>query len=189
MCGIAGFYGKGGADKVRAMCDLMAHRGPDDFDMRECAGFAIGQRRLSINDLAGGRQPLVDPSGKLILVCNGEIYNYPELRAKYEAQGYAFKTRSDSEIVLPLYLEYGEKCVEKLRGMFGFALWDAEKKRLLLARDHMGQKPVFYAQGADGAFAFASEPKAILATGIVPREVDMEALWHYMSLRYLPDDR
>ena len=189
MCGIAGFYGKGGADKVRAMCDLMAHRGPDDFDMRESAGFAIGQRRLSINDLAGGRQPLADPSGKLVLVCNGEIYNYPELRAKYEAQGYAFKTRSDSEIVLPLYLEYGEKCVEKLRGMFGFALWDSEKRRLLLARDHMGQKPVFYASGADGSFAFASEPKAILATGIVPREVDMEALWHYMSLRYLPDDR
>ena len=188
MCGIAGFFGKGGADKVRAMCDLMAHRGPDDFDMRECAGFAIGQRRLSINDLAGGRQPLTDPSGKLVLVCNGEIYNYPELRAKYEAQGYAFKTRSDSEIVLPLYLEYGEKCVEKLRGMFGFALWDSEKRRLLLARDHMGQKPVFFAAAGD-SFAFASEPKCILASGLLAREPDLEALWHYMSLRYLPDDR
>ena len=131
MCGIAGFFGKDGAAKVRAMCDLMVHRGPDDFDMRESAGFAIGQRRLSINDLAGGRQPLTDASGKLVLVCNGEIYNYPELRAKYEAAGYAFKTRSDSEIVLPLYLEYGEKCVEKLRGMFGFALWDSEKRRPL----------------------------------------------------------
>ena len=189
MCGIAGFFGKGGAEKVRAMCDLMVHRGPDDSGFAELAGFAIGQRRLSINDLAGGRQPLFDPSGEICLVCNGEIYNYPELRAKYEASGYVFKTRSDSEIVIPLYLEYGEKCVEKLRGMFGFALWDARRRRLLLARDHLGQKPVFYAQGADGSFAFASEPKAVLASGIVPREVDMEALWHYMSLRYLPDDR
>ena len=189
MCGIAGFFGKGGAEKVRAMCDLMVHRGPDDSGFAELSGFAIGQRRLSINDLAGGRQPLFDPSGEICLVCNGEIYNYPELRAKYEAAGYAFKTRSDSEIVLPLYLEYGEKCVEKLRGMFGFALWDSRSRKLLLARDHLGQKPVFYAQGADGSFAFASEPKAVLASGIVPREVDMEALWHYMSLRYLPDDR
>lgn len=189
MCGIAGFFGNGGADKVRSMCDLMAHRGPDDSGFADLGGFAIGQRRLSINDLSGGRQPLFDPSGKVCLVCNGEIYNYPELRARYEAKGYAFKTRSDSEIVLPLYLEFGEKCVEKLRGMFGFALWDSEKRRLLLARDHLGQKPVFYAQGADGSFAFASEPKAVLASGIVSREVDMEALWHYMSLRYLPDDR
>ncbi len=189
MCGIAGFFGKGGAEKVRAMCDLLVHRGPDDSGFAELAGFAIGQRRLSINDLAGGRQPLFDPSGEICLVCNGEIYNYPELRAKYEAAGYAFKTRSDSEIVLPLYLEYGEKCVEKLRGMFGFALWDSRSRKLLLARDHLGQKPVFYAQGADGSFAFASEPKAVLASGIVSREVDMEALWHYMSLRYLPDDR
>ncbi len=189
MCGIAGFHGKNGAEKVRAMCDSMIHRGPDDSGFAESAGMALGQRRLSINDISGGRQPLCDPSGKLLLVCNGEIYNYPELRAKYEASGYAFKTRSDSEIVLPLYLEYGEKCVEKLRGMFGFALWDSERRRLLLARDHMGQKPVFYATGADGSFAFASEPKALLATGIVPREIDMEALWHYMSLRYIPDDR
>lgn len=189
MCGIAGFFGKGGEGRVRAMCDLMAHRGPDDSGFAELGGFAIGQRRLSINDLSGGRQPLFDPSGKICLVCNGEIYNFPELRAEYEAKGYEFKTRSDSEIVLPLYLELGEKCVERLRGMFAFALWDSDRRKLLLARDHLGQKPVFYAQGADGSFAFASEPKAVLASGIVPRGIDMEALWHYMSLRYLPDDR
>ena len=189
MCGIAGFFGKEGARRVRGMCDLMVHRGPDDSGFAELCGMAVGQRRLSINDLSGGRQPLFDPSGRVCLVCNGEIYNYPELRAEYEAKGYVFKTRSDSEIVLPLYLEHGEKCVEKLRGMFGLAIWDSRCRKLLLARDHLGQKPVFYAQGADGSFAFASEPKAVLASGIVPREVDMEALWHYMSLRYLPDDR
>ena len=171
------------------MCDLMVHRGPDDSGFAEGPDYAIGQRRLSINDLAGGRQPLFDPSGRIALVCNGEIYNYPELRARYEAKGYSFKTRSDSEIVIPLYLEYGDDCVRHLRGMFGFALWDGPRRRLLLARDHLGQKPVFYACGADGSFAFASEPKAVLASGLLSREVDMEALWHYMSLRYLPDDR
>ena len=171
------------------MCALMAHRGPDDEGYAELGGMVIGQRRLSINDLSGGKQPLFDASGSLCLVCNGEIYNYPELRTEYESRGYVFKTRSDSEIILPLYIDYGEKCVEKLRGMFGFALWDSSKRKLLLARDHLGQKPVFYASGADGSFAFASEPKAILESGIVQRDIDMEALWHYMSLRYLPDDR
>ena len=189
MCGIAGFIGQGHEEHIEAMTRLMSYRGPDDEGFYSDDLISLGQRRLSINGVSDGHQPIANEKGDILLVCNGEIYNYPELRAKYEAQGYAFKTRSDSEIVLPLYLEYGEKCVERLRGMFGFALWDSEKRRLLLARDHMGQKPVFYAQGADGSFAFASEPKAILSTGIVPREVDMEALWHYMSLRYLPDDR
>ncbi len=190
MCGIAGFFGSSSSGaKVRAMCDLMAHRGPDDSGFFDGPDYSIGQRRLSINDLSGGRQPLFDPSGKIALVCNGEIYNYPELRARYESKGYQFKTRSDSEIVIPLYLEHGDDCVRHLRGMFGFALWDSSRRRLLLARDHLGQKPVFYASGADGSFAFASEPKAVLSSGLLPREVDMEALWHYMSLRYLPDDR
>ncbi len=188
MCGIAGFSGANGANIVKQMCDLMTYRGPDDFGQQELEGMIFGQRRLSINDLAGGHQPIPDDTGRLMLVCNGEIYNSPEIRKNYEAKGYRFRTSTDVEVILPLYKEYGEKCVAHLRGMFGFALWDADRRRLLLARDHMGQKPVFYAtNGRD--IAFASEPKSVLASGIVKREMDLEALWHYMSLRYLPDDR
>lgn len=188
MCGIAGILSQDNLDLVRRMTAAMVHRGPDDEGYVFEDGVALGQRRLSIIDLEGGHQPIGSPDGQLQLVCNGEIYNSPELRKRYEARGYPFKTRTDVEVILPLYLEYGEDCVKHLKGMFAFAVWDGRNRSLLLARDHMGQKPLFYAH-TDRAFLFASEVKGILATGLVTPEPDLEALWHYISLRFVPDDR
>ena len=188
MCGIAGFFGANARSKVQRMCDLMAYRGPDDGGFFEAEGMAIGQRRLSIIDLSGGRQPLFNESGRLALVCNGEIYNSPEIREDLKSRGHTFSTSTDVEVILHLYEEMGDACVEKLRGMFAFALWDADRKRLLMARDHMGQKPLFYAV-RNGELAFASEVKSVLSAGLIERKPDLEGLWHYMSLRYLPDDK
>ncbi len=189
MCGIAGLICEGHETRIKAMTDIMAYRGPDDEGFFSDATISLGQRRLSINDIGGGHQPIANEDGSIQLLANGEIYNSPELRSELEARGHSFRTRTDVEVILHLYEEEGEKCFARLRGMFGIAIWESRAKRLVLARDHMGQKPVFFAQGSDGSFAFASEPKCILASGIVGREVDLEGLWHYMSLRYLPDDR
>ena len=188
MCGIAGLSGEGALANVKRMCDLMAYRGPDDFGSADLGRIVFGQRRLSINDLAGGHQPILNEDGSLALVCNGEIYNSPDLRNQLISKGHIFKTATDVEVILHLYEECGDECVKRLRGMFGFALWDSKRSRLLMARDHMGQKPLFYAV-RNGEIAFASEPKCVLASGLVEKEIDLEALWHYMSLRYMPDDR
>ena len=175
MCGIAGFSGEGSLAIVKQMCDLMAYRGPDDFGSADLGRISFGQRRLSINDLAGGHQPILNESGRLALVCNGEIYNSPDLRRELLSKGHAFKTATDVEVILHLYEEVGDECVKRLRGMFAFALWDGDRQRLLLARDHMGQKPLFYAT-RDGEIAFASEPKGVLVSGIVRKDIDLEAL-------------
>ena len=188
MCGIAGLIGSGHADRIRAMADIMSYRGPDDAGFYSDDIISLGQRRLSINGVSDGHQPIPNEKGDILLVCNGEIYNSPDLRRQLIAKGHTFRTSTDVEVILHLYEEKGEDCFADLRGMFGAAIWDATNRRLLLARDHMGQKPVFFAtRGAD--IAFASEPKSILEAGLIDREVDMEALWHYMSLRYMPDDR
>ncbi|MBR3086189.1 MAG: asparagine synthase (glutamine-hydrolyzing) [Kiritimatiellae bacterium] len=187
MCGIAGLICENHESRIKAMTDIMAYRGPDDEGFYSDSVISLGQRRLSINDLAGGHQPISNEKGTIQLLANGEIYNSPELRIQLLARGHAFKTSTDVEVVLHLYEEMGEECFKELRGMFAIAIWDAPGKRLVLARDHMGQKPVFYASSGD-AFAFGSEPKVVLASGILGRQVDLEALWHYMSLRYLPDD-
>ncbi len=186
MCGIAGAVGLHHRERCRDATKAIVHRGPDDEGFFDGNGVSIGMRRLSIVDVAGGHQPIESADGELVLVCNGEIYNSPELRASCEKEGYPFKSRSDVEVILPLYRRYGLDCVKHLRGMFAFALWDKEKERLLLARDHMGQKPLFYAQ-QEGAFVFGSEVKSILASGMVAKKPDLAGLWHYMSLRYLPD--
>ena len=188
MCGISGFFGRNARDKVQKMCDLMVHRGPDDSGIFERDGIALGQRRLSIIDLAGGRQPILSETGDLALVCNGEIYNSPELRDELKAKGHAFATATDVEVILHLYQEEGDACVTRLRGMFAFAIWDSTRGRIFFGRDQMGQKPFFFA-AKDGEFAFASEPKSIRASGLAGTAPDLEALWHYMSLRYMPDDR
>lgn len=188
MCGIAGIVGPT-PDRdavVTRMTDALIHRGPDDSGFLHDGQFSFGQRRLSIIDLAGGRQPITNEDDQLVLICNGEIYNSPELRARLIKQGHRFKTATDVEVILHLYEEHGRDCVRLLRGMFAFALWDRRERRLLLARDHMGQKPLFFAVH-NGALLFASEVKAILASGALARRVDMEGLWHYMSLRFVPD--
>jgi asparagine synthase (glutamine-hydrolysing) len=188
MCGICGLIQPGGIDeaRLRAMADAMRHRGPDDEGFWVDDGVGLGQRRLSIIDLAGGRQPIPNRDETVWLVCNGEIYNSPELRRDLEARGYPFRTKTDVEVVLHLYDEYGVECVEHLRGMFAYALWDTRRRRLVLARDHLGQKPLFFFHDGE-RFAFGSEVKSVLQSGLLEPKLDLRALWHYISLRFIPD--
>jgi len=186
MCGIAGITGEGSAETVRRMTDILAHRGPDDSGFYHDDHVALGQRRLSIIDLDSGRQPISNEDDTLQLVCNGEIYNSPALRTELEEKGHRFKTRTDVEVILHLYEEHGMDCVRYLRGMFALALWDSGRRRLFLARDHLGQKPLFFFHD-NGRFAFASEAKALLGPGLMAPEIDLEGLWHYLSLRFMPE--
>lgn len=186
MCGIAGVTGPGRREAIQKMTDALVHRGPDDSGFYSDDHIALGQRRLSIIDLSSGRQPISNETDTVQLICNGEIYNSPELRLGLEARGHRFKTQTDVEVILHLYEEHGPDCVKHLRGMFAFAIWDAENRRLFLARDHLGQKPLFFFHH-EGRFGFASEVKSLLASDLIPREIDLDGLWHYLSLRFMPD--
>lgn len=186
MCGIAGIISTRHRAAIRPMTEALVHRGPDGDGYFDDGRIALGHRRLSIIDVEGGAQPISNETDDLYLVCNGEIYNSPELRTRLLARGHRFKTNVDVEVILHLYEEHGADCVRHLRGMFAFALWDARNNSLLLARDHMGQKPLFFAH-RDGELLFASEIKSILASGRVTPEIDLTGLWHYVSLRYIPD--
>jgi asparagine synthase (glutamine-hydrolysing) len=188
MCGIAGILSSDIAqrEKINKINSSLRHRGPDNEGLFKDDYIAIGQRRLSINDLVTGNQPISNEDQTLQLVCNGEIYNSPELRQCLLEKGHKFKTTSDVEVILHLYEDYGKDSVKYLRGMFAFALWDSKEKALFIARDHMGQKPLFF-YNKDGLFLFASEVKGILASGLVSPELDVNGLWHYISLRYIPD--
>jgi asparagine synthase (glutamine-hydrolysing) len=194
MCGIAGFIDPSSCEEearaqLRRMLDLILHRGPDGEGTHFGAGgLAFGMRRLSIIDLAGGAQPIWNEDGSIGVVFNGEIYNHVELRAALEARGHHFRTHSDTEVLVHLFEEHGERLVEHLRGMFAFALLDVKEGRLLLARDHFGQKPLYYTQ-ATGRFAFASELKALLTLPWVNRERDPEAFADYISWMSLPPPR
>lgn len=187
MCGIAGIMASHRSEAIKKMTESLVHRGPDDSGYFQDEDIALGQRRLSIVDLHTGRQPISNEDNNLQLVCNGEIYNSPQLRKMLIAKGHRFKTETDVEVILHLYEDFGDECVKHLRGMFAFGLWDARKRRLLMARDHLGQKPLFFCQ-RDGGFAFASEVKSILASDIIKPEIDLQGLWHYVSLRFMPDD-
>ncbi|MDX1481632.1 MAG: asparagine synthase (glutamine-hydrolyzing) [Woeseiaceae bacterium] len=187
MCGIAGATGPDAGALTRRMVPALVHRGPDDDGYYEDDSISLGFRRLSIVDLSGGSQPMQNETGDIWLICNGEIYNSGELRKALIEAGHRFRTRCDVEVILHLYEEYGEDCVGKLRGMFAFAIWDARRKTLVLARDHMGQKPLFYFDDGE-RFLFASEVQALMASGAVAREPNLNALWHYVSLRSVPDD-
>jgi len=147
---------------LKSMATTMVHRGPDDEGYYSDGPVGLGFRRLSIIDLSGGHQPLSNEDGSVWIVFNGEIYNYQELRRLLLNRGHRFKTQSDTEVIVHLYEEYGEDCVAKLRGMFGFAIWDANARTLFLARDRVGIKPLYYALTSEAAI-FASEIKAILA--------------------------
>jgi len=186
MCGIAGIVGtldpEGG--DIAAMLRALAHRGPDGEGIYRDNGAVLGHRRLSIIDLAGGRQPLRNVEGTIWLVCNGEIYNYVELRRHLEARGHQFVTHSDCEVIIGLYEAYGDRLLDYLRGMFAFALWDSRKQRLLAARDHLGQKPFFYVAQPD-RFAFGSEIKALLALDPSLRQLNLAALDQYLALRLI----
>jgi asparagine synthase (glutamine-hydrolysing) len=190
MCGIAGVVGslRGKPDALDRLLPALAHRGPDDEGRYADDFAALGQRRLSIIDLATGHQPLRNAEGTLWLIANGEIYNYRELRKDLEDKGHKFLTNSDCEAILHLYREFGTKCLDRLRGMFAFALWDTEKKLLFAARDHLGQKPFFYSM-KDGVFAFASEIKALLALNPSLRKLNLEGLDQYLALRIIASPR
>ncbi|HUP24289.1 MAG TPA: asparagine synthase (glutamine-hydrolyzing) [Thermoanaerobaculia bacterium] len=193
MCGIAGIVRFERAARVEpllveAMTDALWHRGPDDSGAYVEGNVGLGSRRLSIIDRSGGRQPLYDEDGSVALVCNGEIYNHRELRAALEGRGHVFRTHSDCETLVHAYQDDGERFVARLRGMFGFALWDRRRRRLVLGRDRLGIKPLYYHVGRD-FLAFASEIKALQEVPGVPSEVDPEALDLYLSLRFVPGPR
>src|ERR1017187_7295222 len=188
MCGIAGYFTperRGDTASVRAMCDQIRHRGPDDEGFHVDGGCAIGMRRLSIIDLNTGHQPISNEDGSLWIVFNGEIYNYQELRADLIAHGHRFSTNSDTEALIHLYEQYGVAGIDRLRGMFAYAIWDAGNRELLLVRDRFGRKPLYYAALPEGLY-FASELKCLRTAGI-PLDVDAEALRLYFRFSYIPD--
>ena len=187
MCGICGKVNKHKINPaaIRLMADTLTHRGPDDEGFYFDNIIGMGHRRLSIIDLKSGKQPISNEDQSIWIVYNGEIYNYKILRKELEKKGHTFKTTTDTEVIVHLYEDMGERCVEKLNGMFAFAIWEEKAKKLFLARDRIGQKPLFYAENGN-SFLFASEVKAILAEGSIEREIDMEAIHHYLSLRFIP---
>jgi asparagine synthase (glutamine-hydrolysing) len=188
MCGIHGIVRLDGTgadpETMRRMARVSVHRGPDDEGLHVDGACAIGMRRLSIIDLTGGHQPISNASGTLWLVCNGEIYNFRELRDLLAARGHVFKTRSDSEVVLHAYAEYGDAFVQKLNGMFAFALWDAARKRLIVGRDRLGIKPLYVYRDAR-CIAFASEAKSLFELSGVSATIDRAALHSYLQLGYV----
>jgi asparagine synthase (glutamine-hydrolysing) len=189
MCGIAGILdlkGRGvGRPSVERLCAKLVHRGPDEGGSYADGCVALVQRRLSIIDLSGGHQPMGNEDGTVWITFNGEIYNFQELRPELERQGHRFATSSDTEVILHAYEQHGEDCLSRFRGMFAFAIWDANRRRLFLARDRVGKKPLFYAE-ADGQFVFASELQALLQHPGVSRELDPAAVDDYLTYGYVP---
>jgi asparagine synthase (glutamine-hydrolysing) len=192
MCGISGIYNFGGAAvdlaHLQAMNDALAHRGPDGFGRYLQGPVGLGHRRLSIIDLEGGAQPLANEDDTVHVVFNGEIYNFIELRKTLEDAGHRFKTRSDTEVIVHAYEQWGADCVSHFNGIFAFALWDQNRQRLFLARDHLGVKPLYYTVVA-GQLLFASEIKSLLAHPACPRKVDPAALGQLFTFRYVPSPR
>lgn len=189
MCGICGFIGNNSQSVLERMTDIMSHRGPDDRGFYRDNYVGLGHRRLSIIDLKTGHQPIFNEEESLVLVYNGEIYNFKELKNKLLESGHVFKTNTDSEVIVHLYEEYGKSCVDYLRGMFAFAIWDKKRKELFLARDRFGIKPLYYTELSSGEFIFASEIKSLLQNDKVVREVDIEAFDQYFTFRYVPENK
>ncbi len=189
MCGICGFYQvekQADAGTLKKMNDQIVHRGPDDEGFFQKGPVGLAARRLSIIDLTTGHQPLCSRSGNSWITYNGEVYNFPELRRELEQRGYTFRSQSDTEVVVNLYEEFGLEFVKKLRGMFAFAIFDQKNQRLILARDPIGKKPLYYCLKDNGNLVFASEIKSILQYPGVSRDVDPEALDFFLTLEYIP---
>jgi asparagine synthase (glutamine-hydrolysing) len=191
MCGIAGIVSKDRGARmdgatIRAMCDAIVHRGPDDEGIYAQGPVGLGMRRLSIIDLAGGHQPIFNEDRSIAIVFNGEIYNFPELRPELERRGHRFTTNSDTEVIVHLYEDMGPACVSQLRGMFTFALYDRTRDKLLIGRDRLGKKPMHYALAGD-RLLFGSEIKSILAVAPELARIDHQALLQYMYFGYILD--
>ena len=177
------------AHLVHIMNQTIVHRGPDDVGYHFEPGVSLGHRRLSILDLEGGRQPMFNEDGSVCVVYNGEIYNYRELASELAAAGHTFKSRSDTEVIVHAWEEWGESCLERFRGMFAFALWDATKRKLFLARDRLGIKPLYYSVLPDGSVVFGSELKALLPHPELRRDFDLEAIEDYFAYGFIPDPK
>jgi asparagine synthase (glutamine-hydrolysing) len=188
MCGICGEYGRPDPLRVRGMAELLRHRGPDDEGFFEGPRIVLGSRRLSIIDLETGRQPMVNEDGTVIVVQNGEIYNFRELRRELEKAGHRFRSASDTEVIVHLYEEHGLEFARRLRGMFAIALWDASRERLVLVRDRLGVKPLYVCRNGE-VLAFASELKALLGAGHAAGEVDPVAVAQYVGFPCVPAPR
>jgi len=191
MCGIAGFHGEFPESLLDAMNGSLEHRGPDDYgslyDREQRLG--LTHRRPSIIDLSDrGRQPMWDATGRVAIIFNGEIFNYQEWRKRLLADGYRFNSDSDTEVILNLYLKYGEGVFSRLNGMYAFAIWDSRDQQLLLARDGVGVKPLYFAETSKG-FLFASEMKALLHSDVVERDLDFDAIHSYLTYLWCPAPR
>src|SRR5215468_4075397 len=194
MCGIVGVFDIRGRreisrELVSRMNETQFHRGPDEVGLHVEPGLGLGHRRLSIIDLKTGQQPLYNADNSVVIVYNGEIYNYQSLIPELTRLGYVFRTRSDTEVVVHACEAWGEACVERFRGMFSFALWDKNQSTLFLARDRLGVKPLHYALLPDGMFLFGSEIKSLLAHEGIPRDIDPYAVEEYFALGYVPEPR
>ncbi len=193
MCGIAGLFHLETPKpvdpaRVKLMTDAIAHRGPDGADVWTAPGVGLGHRRLSIIDLEGSPQPMATEDGALVIIFNGEIYNFMEVKAELQTLGHRFRTAGDTEVILIGYRQWGAAVLQRLNGMFAFAIHDARKDSLFLARDRMGVKPLHYVALADGSIAFSSELKGLLANPAVRREPDLTAIEDYLAFGYVPDD-
>jgi asparagine synthase (glutamine-hydrolysing) len=193
MCGIAGVLAYDGdhspsREGLQRMAEVLAHRGPDEQGLYISGPVGFAHRRLSIIDLVSGQQPMESPDGQVCLIYNGELYNYPELKVELEQKGYVFRTHSDTEVLLALYLYYGLDAFPKVNGMFACAFWDHRTRQLVLARDRFGKKPLFYYQNAH-TLLFGSELKALLAYGGIERQVNLSALHEYLTYSYIVSDQ
>jgi len=189
MCGICGFTGDADPATLRKMVECLVHRGPDDDGFYQDGAVNLGMRRLAIVDVETGKQPQFNEDLSLAVVQNGEIYNHQDLRRELEARGHSFRTHhSDTELIPHLYEEYGVNWPDRVNGMFGIALWDARERKLLLYRDRIGKKPLYYAE-KNGQLVFASEIKAILAHPLISRDLDYGALYRYFALKNISAPR
>ncbi|MGB4499600.1 MAG: XrtA/PEP-CTERM system amidotransferase [Methylococcaceae bacterium] len=194
MCGIVGIFDirekrEINRDLLSRMNETQFHRGPDEGGLHIEAGLGFGHRRLSIIDLSSGQQPMISRDKNVILTFNGEIYNFPELRKELETLGYVFDTHCDTEVILYGWQAWGEACVEQLRGMFAFAIWDREQQTLFLARDRLGEKPLYYAELPNGQFIFGSELKSLKEHPDLPKELEPTAIEEYFGFGYVPDPK
>jgi asparagine synthase (glutamine-hydrolysing) len=194
MCGIAGVFDYRGRTEIdrallRGMTDILGHRGPDGDGFHFAPGIGLGHRRLAIVDLAAGDQPLFNEDGTICVVYNGEIYNFQPLMAELMALGHVFRTRCDTEVIVHAWEEWGEACLDRFNGQFAFALWDAPREVLFLARDRLGEKPLYYSFLSDGRLLFASELKSLLLSPRVDRQLDPQAIEEFFAFGYVPDPR
>src|SRR5215470_3647096 len=194
MCGIAGIFdyrGRAEIDRtlLRRMTDILGHRGPDGEGYHIEPGVGLGHRRLAIVDLATGDQPLFNENGTVCVVYNGEIYNFQPLMAELAGLGHIFRTRCDTEVIVHAWEEWGAACLDRFNGMFAFALWDAAREVLFLARDRLGEKPLYYSFLPDGRLLFASELKSLLLSPEIDRRFDPETIEEFFAFGYVPDPR